>query len=101
MVLVGVELMTPGAMSAQEYDVFVRDIANFLDYAGEPVKAKRQSLGVFRHTVLAGGFRVRLLVEKRILEGRTLTQQRDLPLMVLGDRVSGTSLGDDSFFGAD
>ena len=25
----------------------VRDIANFLDYAGEPVKAKRQSMGVF------------------------------------------------------
>jgi ubiquinol-cytochrome c reductase cytochrome c1 subunit len=47
MVLVGVEAMTPGAMKPEEYDQFVRDIANFLDYAGEPIKAKRQSMGVF------------------------------------------------------
>jgi ubiquinol-cytochrome c reductase cytochrome c1 subunit len=47
LVLVGVEQMTPGAMKPEEYDQFVRDIANFLDYAGEPVKAKRQSMGVF------------------------------------------------------
>jgi ubiquinol-cytochrome c reductase cytochrome c1 subunit len=47
MVLVGVDAMTPGAMKPEEYDQFVRDIANFLDYAGEPVKEKRQSMGVF------------------------------------------------------
>jgi ubiquinol-cytochrome c reductase cytochrome c1 subunit len=47
MVLVGVESMTPGAMKPEEYDQFVRDIVNFLDYAGEPVKEKRQSMGVF------------------------------------------------------
>jgi ubiquinol-cytochrome c reductase cytochrome c1 subunit len=47
MVLVGVDSMTPGALKPEEYDQFVRDIANFLDYAGEPVKEKRQSLGVF------------------------------------------------------
>jgi ubiquinol-cytochrome c reductase cytochrome c1 subunit len=47
MVLVGVETMTPGAMKPEEYDQFVRDTANFLDYAGEPVKATRQSMGVF------------------------------------------------------
>jgi ubiquinol-cytochrome c reductase cytochrome c1 subunit len=47
MVLVGVEAMTPGAMKPEEYDQFVRDTVNFLDYAGEPVKAKRQSMGVF------------------------------------------------------
>jgi ubiquinol-cytochrome c reductase cytochrome c1 subunit len=47
MVLVGVDTMTPGALKPEEYDQFVRDIANFLDYAGEPVKGKRQSLGVF------------------------------------------------------
>jgi ubiquinol-cytochrome c reductase cytochrome c1 subunit len=47
MVLAGVEAMTPGALKPEEYDQFVRDIANFLDYAGEPVKAKRQSMGVF------------------------------------------------------
>jgi ubiquinol-cytochrome c reductase cytochrome c1 subunit len=47
MVLVDVEAMSPGAMKPEEYDQFVRDIANFLDYAGEPVKAKRQSMGIF------------------------------------------------------
>src|SRR5258707_3920775 len=47
MVLVGVDTMTPGALKPEEYDQFVRDIANFLDYAGEPVKEKRQSMGAF------------------------------------------------------
>jgi ubiquinol-cytochrome c reductase cytochrome c1 subunit len=56
MVLVGVEALTPGTLSPQEYDVFARDIANFLDYASEPVKAKRQSLGVFVTLFLLVGF---------------------------------------------
>jgi ubiquinol-cytochrome c reductase cytochrome c1 subunit len=47
MVLVGVEAMTPGAMKPEEYDQFVRDIANFLDYAAEPVKATRETMGIF------------------------------------------------------
>jgi ubiquinol-cytochrome c reductase cytochrome c1 subunit len=47
MVLVGVEAMTPGAMKPEEYDQFVRDIANFLDYAAEPIKATRETMGVF------------------------------------------------------
>jgi ubiquinol-cytochrome c reductase cytochrome c1 subunit len=47
MVLVGAEPMTAGALKPEEYDQFVRDIVNFLDYAGEPVKAKRQSMGIF------------------------------------------------------
>jgi ubiquinol-cytochrome c reductase cytochrome c1 subunit len=34
-------------MKPEEYDQFVRDIVNFLDYAAEPVKAKRQSMGIF------------------------------------------------------
>jgi ubiquinol-cytochrome c reductase cytochrome c1 subunit len=47
MVLVGVEPMTAGELKPEEYDQFVRDTANFLDYAGEPIKAKRQSMGIF------------------------------------------------------
>jgi len=47
MVLADVSPMSAGALKPEEYDQFVRDIANFLDYAGEPVKAKRQSLGVY------------------------------------------------------
>ncbi|MCL4780073.1 MAG: cytochrome c1 [Gammaproteobacteria bacterium] len=40
------EQVTPGTMTAAEYDEFVRDTVNFLDYIGEPVKQKRQSLGI-------------------------------------------------------
>jgi ubiquinol-cytochrome c reductase cytochrome c1 subunit len=47
MVLTGVEAMSSGSMKPEEYDQFVRDIVNFLDYAAEPVKATRQSMGVF------------------------------------------------------
>ena len=47
MVLSSLAIMTTGAMKPEEYDQFVRDIVNFLDYAGEPVKEKRQSMGVF------------------------------------------------------
>jgi len=64
MVLVGVEPMSPGALSSQEYDVMVRDIANFLDYAGEPIKANRQSLGVFVMLFLLVGFVLTYLLKK-------------------------------------
>jgi ubiquinol-cytochrome c reductase cytochrome c1 subunit len=46
-VLVGLEPGTPGQMSAEQYDEFVRDTVNFLDYMGEPAKAQRQSLGIW------------------------------------------------------
>jgi len=41
-----IELAHPGRMSPAEFDVFVRDTVNFLTYIGEPVKAKRESMGV-------------------------------------------------------
>jgi len=34
-------------MDNKEFDLFVLDIVNFLDYAGEPIKAKRKSLGIW------------------------------------------------------
>ena len=34
-------------MDKKEFDSFVLDIVNFLDYAGEPIKAKRKSLGIW------------------------------------------------------
>lgn len=37
----------PGRLSAAEYDDFVRDTVNFLDYVGEPTQVQRQSLGVW------------------------------------------------------
>lgn len=41
------ELVSPGALKPAEYDEFVRDTVNFLEYIGEPVQAKRQQLGVW------------------------------------------------------
>jgi ubiquinol-cytochrome c reductase cytochrome c1 subunit len=39
------KLATPGELSPEQYDAFVRDTVNFLEYIGEPVQARRQSLG--------------------------------------------------------
>ncbi|HXP65064.1 MAG TPA: cytochrome c1 [Steroidobacteraceae bacterium] len=47
MVLAGVAPMIPGSMKPEEYDQYVRDIVNFLDYAAEPIKATRQTMGIF------------------------------------------------------
>ncbi len=41
----GFELATPGKLSPEEYDAFVRDTVNFLDYIGEPVQLQRRNLG--------------------------------------------------------
>jgi ubiquinol-cytochrome c reductase cytochrome c1 subunit len=64
LVLDGVAPMTPGAMKPEEYDRFVRDTANFLDYAAEPVKAKRQSLGVYVIAFLLVFFVLAVLLKK-------------------------------------
>jgi len=39
------KLAKPGKLSPAEYDSFVRDTVNFLDYIGEPVQLERQGLG--------------------------------------------------------
>ncbi|AZQ85799.1 cytochrome c1 [Colwellia sp. Arc7-635] len=36
---------TGGSMTAEEYDDFARDLANFLEYTGEPNKLERESMG--------------------------------------------------------
>ncbi len=36
---------TPGKLTAEEYDQFVRDTVNFLDYIGEPAQLQRARLG--------------------------------------------------------
>jgi ubiquinol-cytochrome c reductase cytochrome c1 subunit len=41
------EPVSPGRMNEAEYDAFVNDIVNFLDYVGEPVRAKREHLGIW------------------------------------------------------
>ena len=39
--------MTPGILSPEEYDQFVRDLVNFLEYIGEPIQLERRRLGVW------------------------------------------------------
>ncbi|MGB5486552.1 MAG: cytochrome c1 [Lysobacterales bacterium] len=41
------ELTTAGTQSPQEFEETARDIAAFLEYAGEPAKLKRKSVGVW------------------------------------------------------
>lgn len=41
------EQVTPGSMSPEEYDNFVRDTANFMQYISEPIRSTRRVLGVW------------------------------------------------------
>ena len=41
------EQIAPGSLSAAEYDAFVRDTVNFLDYVGEPTQVQRHSMGIW------------------------------------------------------
>lgn len=41
------EQVSPGRLSEEEYNAFVKDIVNFLDYVSEPVRVERESLGIW------------------------------------------------------
>jgi ubiquinol-cytochrome c reductase cytochrome c1 subunit len=41
------EQIAPGRLNAEEYDTFVRDTVNFLDYVGEPTQVQRRSTGLW------------------------------------------------------
>lgn len=41
------EMVLPGSLTETEYDAFVRDLVNFLDYVGEPTQLKRRALGIW------------------------------------------------------
>ena len=41
------ELSTPGRLTPEQFDGFVRDTVNFLDYVGEPSQVDRRSIGVW------------------------------------------------------
>lgn len=43
----GFEQVEPGEMSPEEFDRFVRDLVNFLEYIGEPVQMQRRQLGIW------------------------------------------------------
>ena len=40
------EITQKGSMAPEEYDQFVRDTVNFLDYIGEPMQLERRNLGM-------------------------------------------------------
>ncbi len=40
------ETVRPGELSTEDFNDVVRDIVNFLDYIGEPIKRERQQLGI-------------------------------------------------------
>lgn len=42
----GFELVQPGTLSPSDYDQVARDLTNFLEYIGEPMKLERQALGI-------------------------------------------------------
>jgi ubiquinol-cytochrome c reductase cytochrome c1 subunit len=39
--------VSPGQLTPAQFDNFVRDTVNFLDYAGEPAQDDRRSIGVW------------------------------------------------------
>jgi ubiquinol-cytochrome c reductase cytochrome c1 subunit len=39
--------VSPGNMTPEEYDGFVRDTVNFLDYVSEPAQVERRSMGIW------------------------------------------------------
>jgi ubiquinol-cytochrome c reductase cytochrome c1 subunit len=41
------EMVAPGRLSAAQYDDFVHDTVNFLDYVGEPTQLARRALGIW------------------------------------------------------
>jgi ubiquinol-cytochrome c reductase cytochrome c1 subunit len=41
------ETVTPGTLDAEQFDAFVRDTVNFLDYVGEPAQTTRVDIGVW------------------------------------------------------
>jgi ubiquinol-cytochrome c reductase cytochrome c1 subunit len=41
------EELAPGSLKPEQYDAFVRDTVNFLDYAGEPSQVNRRAIGIW------------------------------------------------------
>ena len=50
----GFEQVKPGKLSSQAYDAEVADLVGFMDWMSEPVKSKRQKLGVWVLLFMAG-----------------------------------------------
>jgi ubiquinol-cytochrome c reductase cytochrome c1 subunit len=62
----GYEPVTPGSLSAEEYDAFVRDTVNFLEYISEPVRSTRRVLGVWVLLFLTFFLIIAIMLKKQI-----------------------------------
>ena len=60
------EQVSQGLLSPEEYDLFVRDLVNFLDYIGEPMQLERRVIGVRVLLFLAIFFVIAYLLKKEI-----------------------------------
>lgn len=60
------EPLTSGSMSTGEFDSFVRDTVNFLEYISEPVRSKRRAMGVWVLIFLAFFWVLASLLKKQI-----------------------------------
>ena len=60
------EAVTPGSLSPEEFDQWVRDTVNFLDYIGEPMQLERRSIGIKVLIFLAFFFIIAYMLKKEI-----------------------------------
>jgi len=60
------ESISAGSMSPEQFDEFVRDTVNFLEYVSEPVRATRRVLGVWVLIFLGFFFIVASMLKKQI-----------------------------------
>jgi ubiquinol-cytochrome c reductase cytochrome c1 subunit len=60
------EPLTSGSMAAEEFDSFVRDTVNFLEFISEPVRSTRRALGVWVLIFLSIFLVVASLLKKQI-----------------------------------
>ncbi len=63
-VITGYEMVSHGEMDEQEFDQAARDLTNFLVYMAEPVKLKRQQIGIWVLLFLAVFFVVAYALKK-------------------------------------
>lgn len=60
------EAVTEGSMSPEEFQSFVRDTVNFLDYMSEPVQLKRRAIGISVMSFLAVFLVLAMMLKKEI-----------------------------------
>ncbi len=60
------ETVIPGTLSPEEFDAFVRDTVNFLEYIAEPVRSTRRVLGVWVLMFLGFFLIIAIMLKKQI-----------------------------------